>query len=78
MDSGTATKAWMTPEEAVAYLDERYQVGYHLNTLLKKAAAGEIPSEKVGKFRRFVRADLDAWARGEWKPEPAAAESEAL
>lgn len=68
MTDQTATEAWMTPEEAVAYLDEQYQVGYHVNTLLRKASAGEIPSEKVGKFRRFVRADLDAWARGEWTP----------
>lgn len=67
MPQDAATDTWMTAEEAVAYLDERYQVGYHVNTLLRKAAAGEIPSEKVGKFRRFVRSDLDAWARGEWQ-----------
>lgn len=71
MDGGPATDTWLTPEEALEHLKSNFGVDYHINTLLKKAAAGELPSEKVGKFRRFVPSDLDAWARGEWSPEVA-------
>lgn len=75
MESGAATETWLTPDEAIGWLKERFGVEYHINTILRKAAAGEMPSEKVGKFRRFVPAKLDAWARGEWTPEPAKAAS---
>lgn len=70
MDDTAATETWLTPDQAIDRLKERFGVEYHLNTLLRKAAAGEIPSEKVGKYRRFVPSQLDAWARGEWTPEP--------
>jgi phosphoserine phosphatase len=73
MGDTAATETWLTPEEALDRLKERFGVDYHINTLLRKAAAGEIPSEKVGKYRRFVPSLLDAWARGEWTPEAAKA-----
>lgn len=68
MDAEIATETWLTPEEALGWLKEKCGVEYHINTLLRKAAAGEIPSEKVGKYRRFVPSKLDAWVRGEWAP----------
>ena len=72
MDTETATETWLTPREAQSYLKERYGVDYHVITILKKAKAGELPSRKVGKFRRFVPSLLDAWALGEWTPEDTA------
>jgi hypothetical protein len=62
------TTTWLTPDQALGYLQARYNVDYHVVTLLRKAKAGEIPSKLVGKFRRFVPAELDAWAHGEWTP----------
>jgi excisionase family DNA binding protein len=45
----------MTSEEAAAYL----RVG--VDTLKRKARAGEVPAAKVGRRWRFRRAELDAW-----------------
>lgn len=70
MEGQAATETWLTPEEALAYLSEKFGVEYHINTLLKKAAAGELPSEKVGKYRRFIPSKLAAWAHGEWGGDP--------
>ncbi len=45
----------MTPSEAAVYL--------HLSveTVKRKARAGEVPAAKTGRKWIFLRADLDAW-----------------
>lgn len=45
----------MTSQEAAEYL----RLG--IDTLKRKARAGDIPAAKVGRSWRFRKADLDAW-----------------
>lgn len=45
----------LTAGEAATYL------GYAEGTVRNKAAAGEIPSVKLGTALRFRRSELDAW-----------------
>ena len=74
-NEGTATqRAWLTPQEALTYLAERYSLRYTLNTLYSKSSRAEIPVERPGGRGGPIRFDpdkLDAWARGEWTPEEA-------
>ncbi len=45
----------LTAAEAARYL------GYAEGTIRNKAAAGEIPTVKLGTALRFRRSELDAW-----------------
>lgn len=59
----------MTAREAAAYL------GYKLQTLYNKVAAGEIkPSARISKrVLRFRKSDLDAWVAAQAEEAAAAA-----
>ncbi len=72
MTSKTATgeSEYLTYVEASAYLARRYRVELTEGTIRNKVSAGEIPSRRVAGHTRIVRAELDAWAVGEWEPEP--------
>ncbi len=72
MTSKTATgePEYLTFEEAAAYLASRYRVALTGGTIRNKVSAGEIPSRKVAGHTRIILAELDAWAIGEWEPEP--------
>lgn len=63
----------MTTEEAAAYLRKVHGVEYHVQSLSRLANAGEIPSHKVGRYRKYRRSLLDKWALGEWTPDTEAA-----
>jgi excisionase family DNA binding protein len=55
----------LTAGEAARYL------GYAEGTVRNKAADGDLPSVKLPSGGlRFRRSELEAWSRGEWKPEP--------
>ena len=46
-------------------------LGVHPNTLLNKAASGEVPAVKMfHKEWRFIEADLLAWLRGKYQKCP--------
>lgn len=49
----------LTAAEAARYL------GYAEGTVRNKAAAGEIPTVKLGTALRFRRSELDAWITGQ-------------
>jgi excisionase family DNA binding protein len=34
----------------------------------QEAKAGRIPGHKIGRHWRFLRSELEAWIRGEWRP----------
>lgn len=70
MESTTASESAITPAQAVEYLRERHSLEYSEEHLQKMARAGEVPSHKVGRHRRYRISLLDAWALGEWTPEP--------
>ena len=55
----------MTAQEVAEYL------GLAVETIYRKARAGEIPATRIGRRWRFLREGLEAWARGETQvPEP--------
>lgn len=71
MEGTSNHRRWLTPAEALAYIEERYAIKYTLNTLYSKSSRGEIPVERPsgqGGPIRFDPDKLDAWARGEWSP----------
>ncbi len=49
----------MTAQEVAEYL------GLAVETIYRKARAGEIPAMRIGRRWRFVREALEAWVRGE-------------
>jgi excisionase family DNA binding protein len=69
MNTSTASESAMTAEEAVEYIREKHSLDYHVEVFRRKARAGEIPSHKVGRYRRFRPSLLDQWALGEWPPD---------
>ena len=68
--TATDEHVYLTYIEASAYLAHRYRVELTEGTIRNKVSAGEIPSRKVAGHTRIVRAELDAWAVGEWKSGP--------
>jgi len=70
-------RPWLKPADAIRYLSERYAIEYTMDTLYSKSSRGEIPVERPsgkGGPIRFDPDKLDAWARGDWTPEPAPSE----
>ena len=66
------SRRWLTPEETLEYLKNRFSLDYSLGTLYKKSSRDEIPVERPGGRGGPIRFDpdkLDAWARGEWSTE---------
>jgi excisionase family DNA binding protein len=56
IDSTTAPASpWLKPEQAANY------AGLSINVLSRAAQRGEVASSKIGKARRFLIEDLDAW-----------------
>lgn len=53
----------LTPEEAAAYLRVNPQ------TIYRRLRKGELPGAKIGQQWRIRKIDLDAYLRGEWKPQ---------
>lgn len=53
----------MTIEEVAAYLR------VHRTSLYRWVKAGAIPYFKAGSDYRFLRSEIDRYARGEWKPQ---------
>ena len=51
-----------TVEKVAEYL------GLHPQTVYAKALCGEIPSLKVGRGRRFRRAEIEAWLEQNSRP----------
>lgn len=49
----------MTAEEVAEYL------GLAVETIYRKARAGEIPAVRIGRRWRFIRETLEDWLRGE-------------
>jgi hypothetical protein len=66
MNTTNASESAMTAEEAVEYIREKHALDYNLDVFRRKAVKGEIPSHKVGRYRRFRPSLLDRWALGEW------------
>ena len=67
-------RSWLTPEEALSYLERHFAISYTLNTLYTKSSKGQIPVERPGGRGGPIRFDpdkLDAWALGEWSTEDA-------
>jgi excisionase family DNA binding protein len=54
----------MTAEEVAKYL------GLAVETIYRKARAGEIPAVRIGRRWRFFRETLEAWLRGEGAARP--------
>jgi excisionase family DNA binding protein len=50
---------WMSPKEASL----RY--GMPVSWFYSKAAEGVLPCYKVGKYLRFLEAELDAWLKAQ-------------
>jgi excisionase family DNA binding protein len=46
-------------------------LGLKAKTVYEYSAAGIIPSVKVGRLRRFRRAELEAWANAQGAQDPA-------
>lgn len=66
-------RRWLKPAEALEYLRERYAIEYTISTLYSKSSRGEIPVERPsgkGGPILFDPNKLDAWARGQWQPDP--------
>lgn len=58
-------EAMMTAREIADFL------GVHENWVYDHAAAGHLPSYKIGGFRRFRKEELEAWlAAQRQEPEP--------
>ena len=71
-------RSWLTPEEALSYLERHFAISYTLNTLYTKSSKGQIPVERPGGRGGPIRFDpdkLDAWALGEWSTEDASVAS---
>jgi len=60
---------WLTIEEAIERLFRRTGVAYSAKYFAHLATTGQIPSRKVGRYRRFVPSEIDAWE----SPEPSGA-----
>lgn len=61
-------EAMMTARDVADFL------GVHENWVYDHAAAGDLPSYKIGGFRRFRKGELEAWLAGQRQtpePEPA-------
>lgn len=46
---------WLKPEQAANY------AGLSINVLSRAAQRGDVASSKIGKARRFLVKDIDAW-----------------
>lgn len=75
-EGSTKERPWLTPEGAVGYLRDRYRIEYTVKSIYRKAAAGQLPAYRPpgSNALRFDPDELDAWARGEWRPENDVAE----
>lgn len=63
---GTKTKPngeVMTIRELAAYMR------VHATTLYRLVRQGQIPSFKIGSEWRFLKSEIDRYARGEWQPQ---------
>lgn len=60
--NGTERKAW-TADEVAAYC------GLDRGTVYRLAREGQIPHARAGRAVRFHPEAIDAWLRGEWKPQ---------
>ena len=61
------TRHWpdvMTVEDAAAYLQ------MHPETVREKLRTQELPGRKIGRTWRLLKADLDAYLRGEFQRTP--------
>lgn len=58
------TRAWRV-DQVAAYCD------LDRNTVYKLVRLGQIPHARAGRAVRFDPEAIEAWLRGEWKPEAA-------
>lgn len=55
--------AQRTPAEALTFEETRGRLKVGRSTLFRIVAAGELPSVKIGRSRRFLAEDVDAYLR---------------
>jgi excisionase family DNA binding protein len=61
-EEGTMSTTPINPEPLLLNVDEAaHLLGLKPKTVYEYSAAGLIPSVKVGRLRRFSRAQLEAW-----------------
>jgi excisionase family DNA binding protein len=52
------------PAQALTFDEARDRLRIGRSTLFRIVAAGELPSVKIGRSRRFLAEDVDAYLRG--------------
>jgi site-specific DNA-methyltransferase (adenine-specific) len=62
-EEDTVMSKWMNAKQAADY------VGLELSTIYSKTSRREMPVHKGTGKPRYHQDELDAWVRGEWKPE---------